>query len=107
MFPSAAATVIVCSVASNSFGLCLLVPELEFKMCPPPWGGLERFSSFLEVLRESMLSSFSNLESDALAYGPFSMFKARNHRVSASYIRHSESDSSISLPTSEVLCDYL
>lgn len=39
MFPSAAATVIVCSVASNSVGLCRLVPELEFKMRPPPPGG--------------------------------------------------------------------
>lgn len=46
MFPSAAVTVIVCSVASNSVGLCLLVPELEFKMCPPPGGGCKDFHPF-------------------------------------------------------------
>lgn len=67
--------------------------------------GLERFLSFPEVLRESVLFLFPILKAMPWLIGPFSMFQARNHRVSASDIRHVEA--SLSLLTSEVPYNYL
>lgn len=58
--------------------------------------GLERFLSFPEVLRESVLFLFPVLKAMPWLMGPFSVFQARNHRVSFSDIRHAEADSSLS-----------